>query len=88
MTNEPHKFVAEIGDERSRLDRFVVGRFERVGETVSRSTVQRWIHAGQVTLDGKPSEPSARIPIGTEIVVTPIVAVLKVIYVHLRQKYE
>jgi 23S rRNA pseudouridine1911/1915/1917 synthase len=65
-------FVAEASDPRDRLDKFVVERMSASGVTSSRATVQRWIHAERVTLDGRSAAPSESVHVGAVVQVRPL----------------
>jgi 23S rRNA pseudouridine1911/1915/1917 synthase len=58
-------------DPRDRLDRLVVVLLAREGRPESRATVQRWIDAGRVLVDGAPLRASSSVPSGAEITVHP-----------------
>ena len=67
-----YRFVAGEGDARERLDKFVVMRLEGAGAKSSRGAVQRWVRAGNVTLDGRRPSPSDRVSVGSVVEVTPM----------------
>jgi 23S rRNA pseudouridine1911/1915/1917 synthase len=58
------EYVCEQGGE--RLDRFLAGRLEGP----SRSSVQRWIDGGRVTVDGQATKTSRRLAVGEVVRVT------------------
>jgi len=66
------RFVAEAGDPCDRLDKFVVERMSRSGVASSRATVQRWIHAERVTLDGRNAASSEKVRLGAIVEVRPL----------------
>lgn len=74
MSSEPtvFRFVALPEDDRERLDRFVVDRLSRAGEPASRAAVQRWIAAGQVTVDGEPVRASEAVRVGSVVEARPL----------------
>jgi 23S rRNA pseudouridine1911/1915/1917 synthase len=59
-------FTAEENDRDKRLDQFVRERMK----DVSRSQIQKWIHAGAVLCDGKNAEPANPVVPGTTIQVS------------------
>uniref|UniRef100_A0A831XLR4 Pseudouridine synthase n=1 Tax=Geobacter metallireducens TaxID=28232 RepID=A0A831XLR4_GEOME len=61
-----YEFTAPAGGEAGRLDQFVA----RSVEGMTRSTVQRLIDEGRVTVDGKAEKPSLKLRGGERIVVT------------------
>jgi 23S rRNA pseudouridine1911/1915/1917 synthase len=66
------RFVADAGDSRDRLDKFVVQRMTESGVTSTRGAVQRWIHAERVTVDGRGASPSDTVRLGAIIEVRPL----------------
>jgi 23S rRNA pseudouridine1911/1915/1917 synthase len=66
------RFVAEAGDTRDRLDKFVVERMSTSGVSSTRGAVQRWIHAERVTIDGRVASPSDNVRPGAVIEVRPL----------------
>jgi 23S rRNA pseudouridine1911/1915/1917 synthase len=72
MGEKSFRFVAEPSDARDRLDKFVVERLAKSGVAASRASVQRWIDAGRVMLDGKSASASLRVPVGAAVVVAPL----------------
>ena len=67
MSADPFVFCVRVPDEAhgARVDRFVV---ERLPDT-SRSYVQRLIEAGEVTINGAATRPSAKVVAGDELIV-------------------
>jgi 23S rRNA pseudouridine1911/1915/1917 synthase len=72
VSGSTYRFVAAAGDARERLDKFVVMRLEGAGAKSSRAAVQRWVRAGNVTLDGRRPSPSDRVGAGAVVEVTPM----------------
>jgi 23S rRNA pseudouridine1911/1915/1917 synthase len=64
-------FQVGAGDPRDRLDKLVVHLLERAGRRASRASVQRWIDAGRVLVDGEPARASVAVPIGSSVNVKP-----------------
>ena len=71
LTAAPLRFVVEEGPPRDRLDRLLVTLLGRSGLRASRATVQRWLEAGRVTVEGGPAKASSSVALGTVIEVTP-----------------
>jgi 23S rRNA pseudouridine1911/1915/1917 synthase len=67
-----HVFVAERGQSLERLDKFVVERLGEQGDSASRSSIQRWIRAGRVTMGGRPATPSDAVNEGAVVEVVPL----------------
>lgn len=73
-TPEVHRFVVAEDDARDRLDRLVVALLTRAGVPASRASVQRWIAAGQVTVDGRAAKASEAVSPGAAVEVRPLPA--------------
>jgi 23S rRNA pseudouridine1911/1915/1917 synthase len=69
--DEAQRFEVAPGDPRDRLDKLVVHLLERAGHASSRASVQRWIAAGRVLVDGAPARASAAVPAGAHVEVRP-----------------
>jgi 23S rRNA pseudouridine1911/1915/1917 synthase len=67
-----HHFVAAREHSLDRLDKFIVERLAERGEPASRSSVQRWIRAGRVTLAGRAASASDAVSVGAVVEVIPL----------------
>jgi 23S rRNA pseudouridine1911/1915/1917 synthase len=65
------RFEVTAGDPRDRLDKLVVHLLERAGHAASRATVQRWIAAGRVLVDGEAARASITVPPDATVEVRP-----------------
>ena len=62
-----HPTEYQIGEGGERLDRFVTDHLNGI----SRSTVQHWIKAGEITVNGQAARASRRLVVGDVVLVAP-----------------
>jgi 23S rRNA pseudouridine1911/1915/1917 synthase len=68
VTPRVRSITADRGDDRERLDRVLLRHLADLPEA-TRTRIQEWIRAGEVTVGSRPAKPSERVRTGDSIVV-------------------